>query len=297
MSAKQPSPRMAYALLSFASLTWAGNIVLGRAVHATIPPVSLSFWRWVLVLLILAPFTVKTMIRQRAALRREWKFLVALGVAGLAGFHTLQYTALGATTAINVALFNAVCPVVIPFFARILWAERLGPRQAAGIAVSLVGVAVIVLRGDPALVLAQGLARGDVIMLGAVACWSLYVTLLKHRPADLHPNVLLVASIVPAVLALFPIWLWEVTTVRTLPLEPMTFLVIGYMGVFAGCLAYIGYGRAVPAIGPIRAGLFLHLIPLFASLLAIGFLGEHLHLFHMVGAGAIIAGIYLTTRP
>lgn len=295
MASNHPSPPAAYALLTFASLAWAGNIVVARAIHATIPPVSLAFWRWASAFLILLPIFLPRLRQRRAALLREWKLVLLLGLIGVAGFTTLQYTALKTVSAVNVALINAVSPVVIPVLARVIWRESLSLRQALGIALSLFGVSFIVLRGEPALILAQGLAQGDAIMLVAMLCWSVYVTLLSRRPADLESGTLLVASIIPALVVLLPIWLWETVAVRAMPLDRATFLVVGYIGPVATALAYLGYTAAVPAVGPTRAGLFIHLMPPFAAVLGMVFLDEPLLAFHYLGAAAIFAGLYLTT--
>lgn len=286
---------MAYALLSFASLAWAGNIVVGRAVHAAIPPVSLGFWRWASAFLILFPIFLPQLKRQRAALLREWKLILLLGLVGVAGFTALQYTALNTASVVNVALINAVSPVVIPVLAWAIWRESVTWRQAVGICVSLLGVSFVVLRGDPALVLVQGLAEGDIVMLVAMICWSVYVTFLGRRPDDIESGTLLVASIIPALAVLFPVWIWEITQVRPMTMDGVTVLVIGYIGPVATALAYFGYTRAVPAVGPTRAGLFIHLMPPFAAVLGMIFLDERLQSFHLIGAAAIFAGLYLTT--
>ena len=297
MSTRHPSPPVAYALLSFASLAWAGNIVVGRAFHAAIPPVSLGFWRWATAFLILFPIFLPQLKRQRAALLREWKLILLLGLVGVAAFTALQYTALNTTSVVNVALINAVSPVVIPVLAWAIWRERVTVRQAAGIGVSLLGVSFVVLRGDPALILVQGLAEGDVVMLVAMICWSVYVTFLGRRPEDIDSGVLLVASIIPALAVLFPVWIWEITQIRPMAVDGSTFLVIGYIGPVATALAYFGYTRAVPAVGPTRGGLFIHLMPPFAAVLGMIFLDERLEAFHLIGAAAIFAGLYLTTTP
>jgi len=295
MASKHPSPPVAYALLSFASLAWAGNIVVARAVHVAIPPVSLGFSRWASAFLILLPLLLPRLRAKRAALLREWRLVLLLGLTGVAGFTALQYTALNTVSAVNVALINAVSPVVIPVLARLMWRESLSLRQATGIGLSLIGVSFVVVRGDPALILAQGLDRGDTVMLAAMLCWSVYVILLSRRPDDLDAATLLVASIAPALAVLLPACLIELAWVRPMRIDASTFLAIGYIGPVATALAYLGYTAAVPAVGSTRAGLFIHLVPLFAALLGMIFLGERLQAFHYLGGAAIFAGLYLTT--
>lgn len=295
MASKHPSPAVAYALLSFASLAWAGNIVVARAMHTAVPPVGLAFFRWATAFVILLPILLPRLRAKRAALLREWKLVLLLGLIGIAGFTALQYTALNTISAVNVALINAVSPVVIPMLARVVWREGLTLRQAVGIGVSLVGAAFVVLRGDPTLLFAEGLARGDAVMLVAMLCWSVYVTLLSRRPDDIDSATLLVASIIPALAVLLPVWLGEIAWVRPMRLDAATLLAIAYIGPVATAVAYLGYTAAVPAVGPTRAGLFIHLMPPFAAILGMIFLDERLQAFHYVGAAAIFAGLYLTT--
>ena len=284
-------------MLVLASLFWAGNIVLARALHGDMPPVALTFWRWAVALLVLLPFTIGMARRQWPAIRREWKFLVLLGLTGMAVFHSLQYSALNLTTAVNVTLILAITPVVIPIMSRLIWGERLAITQGVGIVLSVAGVGAIVTRGDPLAALNHGLSGGDMVEVAAMLFWSLYSTLARRRPADLHPNVLLCASIVPAVLFTAPVYIWETVQVRAMPLTWQSVLLVGYIAVLASAVAFLFFNRAVEAVGPTRAGLFIHLVPLFATLAAVIFLGERLFAYHGYGALAILAGLYLTAGP
>ena len=284
-------------MLVLASLFWAGNIVLARALHGDMPPVALTFWRWAVALLVLLPFTIGMARRQWPAIRREWKFLVLLGLTGMAVFHSLQYSALNLTTAVNVTLILAITPVVIPIMSRLIWGERLAITQGVGIVLSVAGVGAIVTRGDPLAALNHGLSGGDMVEVAAMLFWSLYSTLARRRPADLHPNVLLCASIVPAVLFTAPVYIWETVQVRAMPLTWQSVLLVGYIAVLASAVAFLFFNRAVEAVGPTRAGLFIHLVPLFATLAAVIFLDERLFAWHGYGALAILAGLLLTAAP
>jgi len=295
MSPKLPSHNLAYLFLAFSSMFWAGNIVLARALHADIPPIALNFWRWTVALAIILPFTVRTVLSQRAAVRREWRYLALLGFTGMATFHSLQYTALNLTTAVNVSLILAITPVAIPLMAWMFWGDRVTARQGAGIVLSFLGVAAIVTRGNPQSVLSHGLAPGDLIEIAAMILWSLYSTLVRWRPADLHPNTVLVCSMAPAVLFILPAYLWESANVRPMPADWQSLAMIAYVSLMASIAAFIFFNRAVEVVGPTRAGLFIHLIPMFATGAAVAFLGERLFVYHAAGAAAIAGGLYLTT--
>jgi drug/metabolite transporter (DMT)-like permease len=289
------SPLAAALLLAFSSACWGGNIFIGRLVHSEIPPVGLSFWRWLLAALILLPFAWPKLRRDRPLLRRHWRALALLAFFGMAAFHTSLYLSVNYTTATNAALLVAICPVLVPVLSWALYREAITGRIVLATLISLAGVAVVVTRGDPAQLLALRFNKGDLIMLVAVLTWSLYTVLVKRRPAGLHPLSLLAATMVFAVAFLFPAYLWEALTVRPMPLTGDALLTVAYVVVFASLLAFLAFNRGIEVLGPNKGGLFLHLVPVFAAILAFVFLGERLEFYHGVGIAAIVAGILLAT--
>lgn len=289
------SPLIAALLLSISSACWAGNIVLGRLLHAEVPPVALSFWRWALALVVFLPFAWPHLRRDWPALRRHWRALALLGFFGMAGFHTFLYLSVNYTTATNAALLIAICPVLVPVFAWVAYREPVTPRLVLATLLSLAGVAVVVTRGDLTHLRTLSFNRGDLIMLIAVVTWSVYTVLLKRRPPALHPQSLLVASMAFAAAMLLPVYLWESAVVRPMPVTQESLLAVVYVVLFASLLAFLCFNRGIEVLGPNRGGLFLHLIPAFAALLAFVFLGERLQPFHAVGIAAIAGGIALAT--
>jgi len=289
------SPLAAALLLTVSSACWGGNIFIGRLMHAEVPPVGLSFWRWALALLIFLPFAWPRVRRDWPAIRRHWRALALLAFFGMAGFHTALYLSVNYTTATNAALLVAICPVLVPVLSWALYREPITGRILLATLVSLAGVAVVVLRGDLAQLRSLSFNKGDFIMLVAVFAWSMYTVLVKRRPADLHPQSLLVATMALAAAMLLPVYLWESATVRPMPVTGDALLAVAYVVVFASLLAFLCFNRGIEVLGPNKGGLFLHLIPAFAALLAFVFLGERLQPFHAVGIAAIAAGIVLAT--
>jgi drug/metabolite transporter (DMT)-like permease len=289
------SPVIAALLLTVSSACWGGNIFIGRLVHAEVPPVALSFWRWTLALLIFLPFAWPRVRRDWPEIRRHWRALALLAFFGMAGFHTFLYLSVNYTTATNAALLIAICPVLVPVLGWALYREPVTPRLVLAIVLSLAGVAVVVTRGEVARVLDLSFNAGDLIMLVAVVTWSVYTVLLKRRPAALHPQSLLVATMAFTTAFLLPVYLWESFAVRPMPVTEESLLTIVYVVVFASLLAFLCFNRGIEVLGPSTGGLFLHLIPVFAALLALAFLGERLQAFHAVGIAAIAAGILLAT--
>lgn len=290
-------------LLAIPPLCWAGNFVVGRAVSADIPPTALTFWRWVVAALVLAPFTVADAWALRGTLRgllrRHATLLLLLAATGVVGFQFFVYQGLKTTTAINGVLIIATIPVAIPAVAFLLDGARIGLRQALGIAVSLAGVAIVVLRGDLRLTEGLHFAPGDFWVSLAVPAWAIYTVMLRRRPADLPPVLLLFASIVAGLLMLLPGYVMEYIHQGGFIPTPSALLAIGYVGVFASVIAFACWNAGVARVGAAKAGQFIHLMPVFATLLAIAFLGEQLHLYHLPGIATVALGIWLSTtaRP
>jgi drug/metabolite transporter (DMT)-like permease len=285
-----------YLLLIVSSLAWAGNFVVGRFVHTQVPPVGLSFWRWLVALAVLLPFTLGVTWRQRALIKQHWRLIATLGATGIAVFHILLYQALHFTEAVNAALVLSITPVVIVGLSWALLGDRLSLRQALGIVISLVGAVIIITRGDLRLLLALRFNAGDLWMLAAVPNWALYSVLLRRLPGTFQPMSLLTAIALSGVGFLAPLYLWELARGEHMQINVETVSSILYIGLFASVLAYICWNRGVAVVGANRAGLFMHLIPLFSAVLAVVTLGESVRLFHLTGASFIFAGIYLVTR-
>jgi drug/metabolite transporter (DMT)-like permease len=285
-----------YLLLSVSSLSWAGNFVVGRFIHAQIPPVTLSLSRWLVALSALLPFTLRLTWEQRALIRQHWRLLATLGATGIALFHTFVYRALHYTEAVNAALILSTTPVVIAALSWTLFGDRLSRRQAFGIATSLAGALVIITRGDLRGLLHLRFNVGDLWMLMAMPNWALYSVLLRRLPGGFHPLSLLTATALFGVAFLIPLYGWELLHGERTEFGISTVSAILYIALFASVLAYVCWNRGVALVGPNRAGLFLHLIPLFSAVLAAGTLGEPVRAFHLVGAGCIFTGIYLVTR-
>lgn len=287
------SPALA---LSLATLFWSGNFVAGRALHEVIDPVSLNFLRWSLALVLLAPFLGLAARASLPALRREWRLILALGASGIAAFHTLLYLALQSTTATNALLVLSLAPILTLIGAVITGAGRFTGLQTAGALVSMAGAGILITRGDLAGTLAHGFTAGDLWMLLAVVVWAVYSLLLRRRPADLSPSVTLVASVVAALVLMLPLYyLFAPTPLASLG-SANVLLSIGYIALFSSVFAFLLWSRGVAALGPARAGQFVHLMPVFGPVLAFVLLGESPTAAQMAGAVLVLGGIALVER-
>lgn len=285
-----------YLLLSLTSLIWAGNFIVGRALRADISAVELNLWRWLLALLILLPLGYRQLLQYRRLLIRHWRLLFLLGFTGIAAFHTSVYTALKTTTAINAVLFLSLSPILIVIGSSISRKDSISRVQLLGILVSLAGAVVLLTRGDFNTLTALQFYQGDLWMLFAVTMWSVYSILLKNKPKELPQLSLLIGSVVCALAMLVIMFLVLQQGQSTVVWSLRVLSGLLYVSIFASIVAFLFWNRGVAEIGPNRAGVFLHLMPVFGALLSVMILQEGIAVYHLAGATLVFTGITMSTR-
>jgi len=284
-----------YLLTAVAPLCWGGNIVLARGVADIIPPVSFAFWRWTIAFVLLLPFTWRTARQDWSQVVKSWKIMSGLSILGISVFNTMLYTAVHTTTAINGAMIQTTMPAVIILATLVMFKETVTRLQILGVAICIIGAFIVILRGRWNTLLAMSFVPGDILMMGAVIVYALYSALLRQRPA-IHPLSFLIYTFGLGVIFLLPLYIWELAGSATMTLTLQVVLSILYVALFPSILAYFCWNRGVEVIGANRAGLFINLIPVFASILAILFLGETLQAFHIIGMVLILGGMILFNR-
>ncbi|MDY0311022.1 MAG: DMT family transporter [Desulfobacterales bacterium] len=293
-AAQQAAPPtwVAYVLLPIAPLCWGGNIVVARGVIDILPPVGFAFWRWTLAFFMLLPFAWGRARRDWPQAKAGWKNLLVLGITGIAGFNTLLYTAVHTTTAINGSLIQTTMPGFIILMSVTFLGDKVSLRQLIGAAACVLGAALVVLHGNPAALYKLDFALGDLLMIVAVVLYAVYSLALSRRP-PVHPLSLMLYIFAIGVLGLLPLYLWELAESGGFAVTGRVLLSIGYVALFPSIVAYFCWNRGIDIIGPNRGGLFICLIPVFASMLAIVFLGEILRAYHITGMLLIIAGMFI----
>ncbi len=287
----------AWSLLVLANLFWAGNIVLGRGVVGVVPPVALAYIRWTGAFAIGLGFAWPHLRRDWPVLLRQWPLMLLLSATGIASYNTMSYIGLTETTALNVLLLQSAMPLVILLWAYALFRDRPSLAQAAGVLVSLAGVAAIAGQGSLAVLLRLSVNPGDLWVLGGMAIYGSYAAMFRHRPKA-HPMSFLVATMGLGSCMILPCFLWEHAAGARITPDWQAFSALAYIAVFPSFIAYLFFNRGIELIGAARAGQSMHLMPVFGSLLAVLFLGERFHLYHAVGIALIAAGIVLASfRP
>lgn len=285
-----------YLLLTLTVLSWSGNMVVGRAIRGDIPPLTLAFWRWAIAFVLVLPLALPHLRTQWPLLRQGWKPLLVLGLLGVGGYNTFAYIALQHTSATNATLLNSFIPVATIAISWAFLGKHLRRPEAIGVVVSLCGALTIVSRGDLAVLTHLNLNLGDVWMLVAVLDWAIYTVVLAWRPAGVHPMLMLGATIAVGLLSLAPAYAWELAQGRHMNVHVGSLAALAYVGIFPSFVGYIFYNKGVAEVGPNKASLFIHLMPVFGTLLSFLFLGEIPLWYHYLGIGLIFSGIWLTMK-
>lgn len=288
--------RGAMVLLWIVPGLWSANYLVARLSLDVIAPHLLAFGRWSLALLIMLPFVGATLWRQRAIVAREWRHLGVLGALGMWICGAFVYQGGHTTSATNIALIYAVCPVGITAVGVTLLGERMTLAQRAAVGFALAGVLVVISRGDPQVLLGVRFTVGDGWVAVAAASWVAYSVLLKHWPSALGPGARLAAITAGGLVVLLPFtlleqWLWPQPTV-----QPLASVLVVVAALLPGVLSYGAYSYLQRELGASRTALLLYLAPVYAAGIAWVVLGEAPGWHHAAGAALILPAIWLATR-
>ncbi len=297
------SPRVAVLLL-LPPLLWAGNAVVGAVAVTSMPPLLLNALRWSLALLLLLPLGWRA-LRQPRDLLARWRHLALLGILGVGSYNALQYEALRTSTPINVTLIAASMPVWMLVLGAVFYDERPRRRQIIGAVLSLLGVALVLSRGDVAALARVQFVTGDLLMLLAVMAWSGYSWLLARpppsmsgeaRPAWGWAEFLLVQALFGVAFASTAAGIEHALTPVAIHWSGWLVLALVYVAVGPSVIAYRSWGLGVAAVGPAVAAFFSNLTPVFAALLSAALLGEWPQWYHGAAFVLIAAGIVVSSR-
>ena len=286
---------LAVILLTASSLFWSGNFFFGKVAHITdLSPFKLSFFRWSLALLLLLPFTLKSILENLNYFKENFLLMTTLSILSVTIFNSFTYISLQTTLVLNSTIMASTAPVIMIGFSWLIFRTKITKLQLIGIILSLLGALAIILKGNLNNLYTLNFTIGDIWMFAAVISWCLYSVLLKKMDTSIPQLASLEVMIIIGLFFIIPFYLFESFNGTFLLSSSYDFFIIIYVAIFASIAAYFAWNKGVYLIGPNRAGLFLHFIPVFAAIWAITFLNESFAIFHIVGVFFIITGIILS---
>ena len=287
----------AYIMLICATLFWAGNFIVGKYAFLTeIPPLSLVFYRWLLVWIILFPFTYKDIIKHKDTILNNLPLLFFLGLTSVGLFNSFTYLSLIYTQVINSSLFNTAIPAIIILLCFLFKVEKTNKFQLSGLFISVCGILAIITKLNLDILLSLNFNKGDLIMIGGALTWGIYSTLLKRKKFSLPLLTLVHIVCTFGLVSVFPQFLYELSNGQVIRFDINLVYTLIFLAVFPSIGSYYCWAGAVSIIGANRAGISLSLIPLFSSIMAILIYNEIFQFFHLIGAILIILGLFLSNK-
>ena len=284
-------------MLVCASLFWAGNFIVGKYAFLTeIPPLSLVFYRWSLVWIILLPFTYKEIIKHKDTILNNLPLLFFLGLTSVGLFNSFTYLSLVHTQVINASLFNTAIPAIIILLCFLFKIEKTNKFQILGLIISACGILAIITKLKIDILLSLNFNKGDLIMIGGVITWGVYSTLLKKKKFTLPLLTLVHVVCTFGLISVFPQFLYEFSNGQIINFDINLVYTLTFLALFPSIGSYYCWAGAVSIIGANRAGISLSLIPLFSSIMAIFFYNEQFQFFHLIGSILIILGLFLSNK-
>ena len=284
-------------MLICASLFWSGNFIVGKFAFLTdIPPLSLVFYRWLLVWIILLPFTFKEILKYKNVILKNLPLLFFLGLTSVGLFNSFTYLSLIHTQVINATLFNTAIPAIIILLCFLFKIESTNKFQIIGLIVSIIGIISIIKKLNLDILFSLNFNKGDLIMIGGVFTWGIYSTLLKKKNFTLPLLTLVHIICTFGLICVTPQYFYELSQGQFIKFDINLFYLLIFLAIFPSIGSYYCWAGAVSIIGANRAGISLSLIPLFSTIMAIIFFKEQFQFFHLIGAVLIILGLLLSNK-
>ncbi len=288
----------AYFFLIFATALWGGNIVVAKiASIVSLEPIKLSFYRNLVVIIILLPLVINRINVIYKIFKKNWKIIIVFSILSVSIFNTFMNIALTTSSVISSSLMPAFAPSMIIVLSFFIFNSKISSLQFIGVIISFIGFINIIIRGDILNLSSLNFVVGDIWMLGCVSCWALYSSLIRKIPKEIDNISFLFLIFFIGNIFVIPFYIFESAINQSFTIkEQYGFLLVLYVGIGPALISYLLWIKAIKIIGANNSGLFLNLIPIFSSLISIIFLKEKLELFHIVGALLIFTGIYLVIR-
>ncbi|BCS87261.1 DMT family transporter [Pseudodesulfovibrio sediminis] len=284
-----------FALL--AVIIWSGNFVIASGIVDSIPPITLATLRWITAAVVFLPFSIKSMLRERKALREHWFSLLVAAITGVTMFNTLVYVSAQTTDTVNMALFASTTPVFVVILARIFLGETITLFRSIGLLIAISGMLTIATRGHLDVLLNLTFRIGDIWMLLAGFLWAVYSILVKKKPKTISQYSYLGTVFLVGAIPLIPAAIIEQPFYPAWSLTPAIIGATLYIGIGASLVAFFLWNYAVMYIGPGTSSLFQYFLPVFSGIGSYFLLGQPVTVAHGVGFVLIFMGVVMATRP
>lgn len=285
----------AYLLLTVCAMCWGGNAIAGRFAVGEISPMLLTMFRWLGVALLIWSFARPRIIEEAPVLKANLGYFLIMGALGFTSFNILYYIAAHSTTAINLGILQGAVPICVLIGAFIAYGTPITLVQVLGILITVLGVGVVTVEGDPRNLVDLVFNIGDLLMLAACFVYSIYAVALRKRP-DVSGLAMFAVMSSSALVASLPFVFWELLSGALLWPTGSGWLIVAFVVIFPSFASQLFFMRGVQLIGPGRAGVFINLVPIFASAFSVLFLGERFAVFHAVGMVLVLGGIWVAER-
>jgi len=285
-----------YVFILAAAFILASNHIIGRWIEGQMPPMGIGFWRLFIATVVLLPFVGRSLWEKRSVLRERWKLFLVLAIALGPFGNASVYVAYHFTTAINGGVVSTAQPVATVLITFLLFRESITRLQTLGIVLATMGVLVIVLRGDLAMLLSLKPNIGDLIMLGAMIGFAVHNSLLRKIPREFTAAEILLSIQLFAIVVMFPIYVLETIFYMPMPVTWESVGIMAWVGIVVAIFAVGFTNTSVLALGANKATIGNYIRALITAALAILILGETLEPFHLVAFALVVAGVLLLGR-
>lgn len=286
---------LGFSYAALATIIWSGNFLVARGLHLKAGPLDIAFWRWTIAVLVIFPFTLRVILRERRELKRHIVYLAIASILGVSVFNTLLYLAGQTTTTLNLSLISITFPVFTIILTRVFLKEHITAAMTTGIFIIIIGVLLLISKGNVESLLSLTFTVGDLWMLIASLIFAVYSLLVKHRPDEISPLGFLGSTFILGWIFLAPFYFLGKNNLPLTSFDTITIVSFLYIGIFASIVAYFLWNRSVDLLGPSKASMIYYSIPLFSGLLAFIFLDEKVNLVHLISGLLIIFGILVAT--
>ena len=279
-------------MLILTTFCWGLNAVFARMAAGEISPMLLVSIRWLGTLILLFLFAGRTIMEGLPAIRQHMGYTFLMGLIGLGGFGTLIYYSAYYTSAVNIGIIQGAMPAIVLIGSCWFFRTSVNFIQIAGVAVTILGVIIVSTNGELEKMMILSINKGDLLMLIAVLLWGVY-TLGLRRKHNLSSIVLFASVVGWAFISTLPLTVYEYASGKTVWPEEKVWIIVGLIVLLPSFLSQICFIASVKLIGPARSGVFVNLVPVFASALAVQLLGEKFELYHGLSLFLVLSGIYI----